>query len=77
MLIKHGVETCRGAHYRAIVLVGHPNYYPRFGFSHALVAGLKNPFATDEAFMGLELVDGALSGIEGHVVYPKVFSELC
>jgi len=58
-------------------LVGHPNYYPRFGFSHALVAGLKNPFATDEAFMGLELVDGALSGIEGHVVYPKVFSELC
>jgi putative acetyltransferase len=74
-LIKHGVEACRRAHCSAIVLVGHPCYYPRFGFSHSLVAGLKNSFAADEACMGLELIPGSLSGIEGRVVYPKVFNE--
>jgi len=77
MLVERGIEVCRSAHHRAIVLVGHPSYYPRFGFSHALVARLKNPFAADEAFMGLELVRGALSGIEGRVVYPEVFSQFC
>ena len=75
MLVAHGIEVCRRAHYRAIVLVGHPSYYPRFGFSHAVVAGLKNPFVADEAFMGLELVRGTLSGIEGRVVYPEAFDE--
>ena len=76
MLVKHGIKVCRQAHYRAIVVVGHPNYYPRFGFSHALVAQLKNPFAADEAFMGLELVRGALPDIEGTVVYPEAFKQL-
>ena len=75
MLVEHGIEVCKRAHYHAIVLVGHPRYYPRFGFTHALVAGLKNPFAADEAFMGLELVRGALSEIEGRVVYPEAFNQ--
>lgn len=75
MLVGHGVEACRQAHYRAILVVGHPGYYPRFGFSHPLVGALKNPFAADEAFMGLELVRGALSNIEGRVVYPEAFNQ--
>ncbi len=75
ILVEQGIEACRRANYRAIVLVGHHAYYPRFGFSHAFVAGLENPFAADEAFMGLELVPGALSGIQGRVVYPDLFSQ--
>ena len=75
ILVEHGIDVCRRAHYRAIVLVGHPSYYPRFGFSHAIVAGLRNPFAADEAFMGLELVRGALSDIEGRVIYPEAFNQ--
>jgi putative acetyltransferase len=73
MLVERGIEACRRAHYRAIIVVGHPGYYPRFGFSHAIVARLKNPFAADEAFMGLELSPGVLSSIEGRVVYPQAF----
>jgi putative acetyltransferase len=73
MLVEHGIEACRRFRYSAMVVVGHPGYYPRFGFSHALVARLENPFASDEAFMGLELVCGALSGIEGRIVYPGAF----
>ena len=77
MLVDRGLHACRNAGYRAVIVVGHPNYYPRFGFSHALVEKLANPFATGTAFMGLELARGALSDVEGgRVVYPEVFSQL-
>ncbi len=76
MLVEHGIEACRQAHYQAIIVVGHRRYYPRFGVSNAPVAGLRNPFASDAgAFMGLELIQGALSGMEGRVVYPEAFSQ--
>ena len=73
MLVERGIQACRQAHSRAVVVVGHINYYPRFGFSHALVSRLTNPFAAGEAFMGLELLRGALSDMEGMVVYPPAF----
>ena len=76
MLVVRGLEACRHCHYCAVVVVGHPNYYPRFGFSHSLVTGLENPFAADGAFMGLELVRGALLNIKGRVIYPEVFNQL-
>jgi putative acetyltransferase len=76
MLVEHGIEACRRYGYDAIIVVGHPAYYPRFGFSHALVARLQNPFAADDAFMGLELVRGSLSGVEGKIVYPSAFDGL-
>jgi len=76
MLVEHGIEACRRSQYSAIVVVGHPKYYPRFGFSHALVARLQNPFAVNDAFMGLELVRGVLSGIEGRIVYSSAFAAL-
>jgi putative acetyltransferase len=76
MLVLQGIEACRQAHYGAVIVVGHPDYYPRFGFSHSFVTELENPFAADEAFMGLELIRGALSNIKGQVVYPEVFNQL-
>lgn len=76
MLVEHGLQACRRAGYRAAIVVGHPGYYPRFGFSHTVVARLQNPFAVDDAFMGLELARGSLSNIQGRIVYPEVFSQL-
>lgn len=76
MLVKHGLQACKQAGYRAVIVVGHLNYYPRFGFSHAVVHRLENPFATDDAFMGLELAPGSLSNLEGRIVYPKAFDQL-
>jgi putative acetyltransferase len=73
MLVERGIQACRQAQCRAVIVVGHINYYPRFGFSHALVSRLANPFATDEAFMGMELLRGALSDMDGTVVYPPAF----
>ena len=77
MPVDRGLQACRLAGYRAVIVVGHPDYYPRFGFSHTLVEGLENPFTAGTAFMGLELARGSLSDVEGgRVVYPDVFKKL-
>jgi putative acetyltransferase len=75
LLVRRGIDSCRRAGETAIIVVGHPTYYPRFGFSAGLVAHLQNPYA-GEAFMGLELTPGALSNLRGRVVYPAAFDTL-
>lgn len=73
-LIRHGLDECRRLGHTIVVLIGHPNYYPRFGFSPARAMGLEAPFPIpDEAFMALELVPGALAGVTGLVRYPPAF----
>jgi putative acetyltransferase len=73
-LVRDGLERCRSLGHRIVVVVGHPAYYPRFGFSPAGARGLEAPFPVpDEAFMVLELVSGALEGVAGIVKYPPPF----
>jgi putative acetyltransferase len=57
-----------------VIVVGHPSYYPRFGFSAALAAPLKSPW-NGTAFMALELEPVTLNGVDGEVVYPGAFDE--
>ena len=71
-LIETGLESLRDRGYEAVIVLGHPNYYPRFGFSSALTASLTAPFS-GKAFMGFELVPGSLSGRKGSVKYPDAF----
>ena len=71
-LIRSGLETLRDAGERIVIVVGHPDYYPRFGFSSAQARGLEHPFPP-EAFMTLELVPGALDGARGRVRYAPAF----
>lgn len=76
MLVGEGLKKCKELGYKAVILVGHPDYYPRFGFTHAKEKGLKLPFdAPDEAFMVYEIIHQALEGIKGMVVYPPEFAE--
>lgn len=75
-LVRHGLKECRRLEHQIVIVVGHPAYYPRFGFSSARAKGLEAPFQVpDEAFMALELVPGALDGISGMVRYPPAFDE--
>jgi putative acetyltransferase len=74
-LVERGLEECRRYGYEAVVVLGHPEYYPRFGFRRASRFGLRCQFdAPDEAFMALELSPGALSS-GGEVRYAPEFSE--
>jgi putative acetyltransferase len=60
-LCDAGVAAVRALGADAIVVLGHPDYYPRFGFSHDAAANIASPFADREAFMALELKPGALA----------------
>jgi putative acetyltransferase len=71
-LIREGLRTCAEAGHRVVVVLGHPLYYPRFGFSARLAERLKAPFS-GPAFMALELVPGALADVTGEVRYPPPF----
>jgi putative acetyltransferase len=71
-LILHGLELLRGRGERLVIVVGHPDYYPRFGFSMEKAKSLQSPFPP-EAFMAMELSVDALHGIQGSVVYPPAF----
>ncbi|MGB8309155.1 MAG: N-acetyltransferase [Methanoregula sp.] len=73
-LIKEGLRVCRQAGHRIVIVVGHPTYYPRFGFTPASISGIKAPFpCKDNVFMACPLVPGALDGIHGTVQYPPAF----
>ena len=76
-LVRAGLEACRRAGHRIVVVLGHAEYYPRFGFTLAGEHGLRAPFEVpDEAFMVLSLVDGGLDDVAGVVRYPAPFSDL-
>jgi putative acetyltransferase len=72
-LVREGLEVCRAAGHRIVVVLGHPAFYPRFGFSAGLAEPLANPFHGGEAWMAVELVPGALGGVTGWVRYPPPF----
>jgi putative acetyltransferase len=71
-LIRYGLAVLRSLGERIVIVVGHPDYYPRFGFSSELARPLDGPFPRD-AFMALELSPGALDGVRGPVRYPEAF----
>jgi putative acetyltransferase len=71
-LVGEGLRACAQAGHRIVVVLGHPDYYPRFGFSSRLAERLKAPFS-GPAFMALELVPGALENVAGQVRYPPPF----
>jgi putative acetyltransferase len=74
LLVKHGLEYCRKAGVQAVVVLGHPEYYPRFGFRPSSAWGLRCEFdAPDEAFMALELIPNVLSGNAGVIRYHPAF----
>src|SRR5579871_5001960 len=71
-LVRAGIAALKQRGLEAIVVLGHPAYYPRFGFSAPLASRLAAPFR-GEAFMALELRPGTLDGEAGSVTYAQSF----
>lgn len=73
-LVNAGLRRCCELDIGAVVVVGHPGYYPRFGFVPAGEHGLRTAFEVPpEAFMCLELADGYLENVSGEVRYHPAF----
>jgi len=71
-MIQIALDQCRDEGHAIVIVLGHPNYYPRFGFSTALAKPLESIYAGD-SFMAMELVLGSLQGVTGSVRYSKPF----
>ncbi|MBA7677950.1 N-acetyltransferase Eis [subsurface metagenome] len=75
-MVRAGLEECKRLGHEIIVVLGHPNYYPRFGFVPAKPRGIECEFEVPkEAWMILELCEGALAGRRGIVRFRPEFKE--
>ena len=73
-LIEEGIRKAKELNFETIIVLGHKDYYPRFGFQKASKWNIKCPFEVpDEAFMAMEISDNALKNKSGTVIYPPEF----
>ena len=77
MLVEEGIRRCKEAGYAAIVVLAHPDYYPRFGFAPTVKYEIKSQYdVPNEVFMVKELNEGALANCGGTVKYHDIFNQL-
>jgi predicted N-acetyltransferase YhbS len=73
-LIEAGHQAARGLGFSSSVLVGHPTYYPRFGYRPAGEFGITTYLDLPEGvFMACDLLPGGLSGVRGMLIYTPEF----
>jgi putative acetyltransferase len=77
-LVRRGLDALRERSCPFVVVVGHPEYYPRFGFERASAHGIASQWAgvPEDAFMALILDAGAMSGVSGIAKYRDEFDEV-
>ncbi|KEK22688.1 GNAT family N-acetyltransferase [Bacillus gaemokensis] len=76
LLISGALRKARELGYHSVIVLGHKDYYPKFGFKPASLWNIRAPFEVpDEVFMAMELTDHALQNIQGVVQYSEAFSE--
>jgi putative acetyltransferase len=76
-LVKEGLRIASESGFKAVFVLGHPGYYPRFGFETAKTKGFVSEYdVPDEVFMVLELEKDALKGKCGLVKYRPEFAEV-
>jgi putative acetyltransferase len=76
-LVNRGLEILRERGCPFVIFLGHPEYYPRFGFELASEHGLSSQWdgVPDEAFMILIMDQASLKGVSGVAKYREEFSE--
>ncbi|PZF88829.1 N-acetyltransferase [Listeria ivanovii] len=74
-LMEEGIRLSREKAYPAVAVLGHADYYPRFGFITSETFGIPVPFDVPaEYYMLLELYDGSLENLQGTIQYPEAFT---
>jgi putative acetyltransferase len=71
-LCEAALRQARRDNLEAVLVLGDPLYYGRFGFSHAAAAQIASPYSGNEAFQALALQSGALDEPVS-VTYPAAF----
>ncbi|MNJ66099.1 Acetyltransferase (GNAT) family protein [compost metagenome] len=75
-LVREGLDTALEMDWKAVVVLGDPDYYARFGFRPASDFGLHCIYEVPaDCFMAMELQPGGLAGLQGEVLYHPLFDE--
>ncbi|MGR3207700.1 GNAT family N-acetyltransferase [Bacillus glycinifermentans] len=75
-LIRAALKNAKELGYRSVIVLGHKDFYPKFGFKPASLWNIQAPFEVpDEVFMALELTDHSLEHVQGVVHYSEAFLE--
>ena len=73
-LIQKAHQRARELHFGSVIVLGHQNYYAKFGYKTTNQYGIKLPFEVPlENCMLIELVENVLKNVHGVVGYPKEF----
>ena len=76
-LVKKGLEECKELGAGAVIVLGHPWFYPRFGFIPSLRYGFRSEYdVPEDVFMALELQPGYLQGAAGIIKYHPAFNRV-
>ncbi|HEK9102081.1 N-acetyltransferase [Bacillus pfraonensis] len=76
LLISSVIRKAKELGYHSVIVLGHKEYYPKFGFKPASLWNIRAPFdVPDEVFMAMELTENALQNVQGVVQYSEAFSE--
>lgn len=76
-LVREGLNICREGAYDGVVVLGHPDYYPRFGFAPSVRFGITCEYdVPEEVFMAMELRPGGLGQAKGTVRYHPLFGSV-
>jgi len=77
LLLNAGLDACQQMDVGAVVVLGHANYYPKFGFLPAVNFGIKSEYdVPSEVFMLKELIKDYLRSHEGTIRYHREFGML-
>jgi putative acetyltransferase len=76
-LVNAGLQICRELGVGAVAVLGHPEYYPRFGFRPASQWGIKCEYdVPEEVFMLMELSPAYLQDYQGTIRYHAAFADI-
>jgi putative acetyltransferase len=74
-LVQEGLKRCQFSGYDAVVVLGHSDYYPRFGFEPAVRFCIKSEYEVpDDVFLIIELKPNTLTGYKGVIKYQDEFN---
>lgn len=76
-LVRAGLDRCRALGAGAVVVLGHPGFYPRFGFAPSTHFDITSEYdVPEEAFMVVELERGFIRGASGTIRYHESFKHI-
>ena len=75
-LVNNAINKANGLGEALVIVLGHPQFYSRFGFKPSSNFGLKSPFSVPEENFMVKLLTNYLSKYKAEVVYPEAFQSI-